>query len=707
MGAASELMPAVALPSARETAISELQAMAEHNANGSLPLQNGFARPLDPIAVRLGPGELANRRPASFAKGVLSFAPDSESLVWSALIKVSEAGAFRIHLRDVELPSGAVLFVYSDPEHALGPFDVGLRDPLGGIWLPAVEGELAYVEVQVPALELSTGGEVRFTIDKVAELFFDNAGSSPVGVASEHSPTPSAKRAIIPMTAPTCLVDSSCVTSSTLSAIASYRTSVAQLQFMSGASSYLCSGGLVNDKDPTSFIPYLLTAHHCFSTQTEASSVTAYFDYKSAFCNGADPCCRSNFPSVSGATLLDSRAVSDFTLIRLNSSPSGSRYFLGWTAASLSNGQIMHRLSHPAPDGVPLAQRYSQSSYEASGGITCSDTPRPGFLYSAETSGTMTGGSSGAPVIIDVSGGQIVGQLHGACSFTIWDWCTYSSYNTVDGAFATTYPYVSQWLDPTVTVTSASTSPVSVAAGNTFTITYDVTASTGTNVLLGASMRPSGTSSWTISDSSHDRFLTLANGSSSVTRQFTVLAGTSPGNYDLLVAVWRDSNANGIIDSGDVTLNSAMLLGGETVTASSQTLTVTKLGTGSGSVTSSPAGINCGSTCQFAFTANSQVTLTESAASGSVFGGWTNACAGAGMSSQCTVTMSQALTATANFGGSAPGAFSKISPANGATGQSTGPVLSWSASSNSASYEYCIDATNDNAAAGGRVQGRT
>lgn len=44
-----------------------------------------------------------------------------------------------------------------------------------------------------------------------------------------------------------------------------------------------------------------------------------------------------------------------------------------------------------------------------------------------------------------------------------------------------------------------------------------------------------------------------------------------------------------------------------------------------------------------------------------------------------------------------PGAFSKTSPADGATGQALGVVLSWGSSSAAASYEYCIDTTNNSA----------
>jgi hypothetical protein len=44
-----------------------------------------------------------------------------------------------------------------------------------------------------------------------------------------------------------------------------------------------------------------------------------------------------------------------------------------------------------------------------------------------------------------------------------------------------------------------------------------------------------------------------------------------------------------------------------------------------------------------------------------------------------------------------PAAFSKSSPTNGATSQSTSPTLTWGASAGATSYEYCYDTTNDNA----------
>jgi hypothetical protein len=74
-------------------------------------------------------------------------------------------------------------------------------------------------------------------------------------------------------------------------------------------------------------------------------------------------------------------------------------------------------------------------------------------------------------------------------------------------------------------------------------------------------------------------------------------------------------------------------------------LDVEKTGPGSGTVTSSPAGIDCGSDCSELFEAGSTVSLQATADSGSVFSGW-------GGHSDCTdgvVSMTQSRTCSANF----------------------------------------------------------
>jgi uncharacterized repeat protein (TIGR02543 family) len=76
------------------------------------------------------------------------------------------------------------------------------------------------------------------------------------------------------------------------------------------------------------------------------------------------------------------------------------------------------------------------------------------------------------------------------------------------------------------------------------------------------------------------------------------------------------------------------------------TLTVTKPGTGSGTVTSSIGGINCGATCTASLDSGATVSLTAAPDPGSVFVGWTGDCTG---NTTCSVTMSQARTVGATF----------------------------------------------------------
>jgi len=75
-------------------------------------------------------------------------------------------------------------------------------------------------------------------------------------------------------------------------------------------------------------------------------------------------------------------------------------------------------------------------------------------------------------------------------------------------------------------------------------------------------------------------------------------------------------------------------------------LTVSLAGAGSGTVTSSPAGIDCGIDCSEAFASGTEVTLTATPATGSTFSGWSGACTGTGA---CKVTMSATRSVTATF----------------------------------------------------------
>jgi len=83
-----------------------------------------------------------------------------------------------------------------------------------------------------------------------------------------------------------------------------------------------------------------------------------------------------------------------------------------------------------------------------------------------------------------------------------------------------------------------------------------------------------------------------------------------------------------------------------TFTLKTETLDVNTSGSGTGSITSSPAGIDCGATCSAGFDYGTTVGLTATPDADSMFVGWTGDCTGLGA---CNVTLDQARSVTATF----------------------------------------------------------
>lgn len=78
-----------------------------------------------------------------------------------------------------------------------------------------------------------------------------------------------------------------------------------------------------------------------------------------------------------------------------------------------------------------------------------------------------------------------------------------------------------------------------------------------------------------------------------------------------------------------------------------RTVTISVSGNGMGTITSSPAGIDCGTDCSEAFPDGTSITLTATAATGSTFMGWGDgSCSGTG---DCVVTVGQDITIAPTF----------------------------------------------------------
>lgn len=87
--------------------------------------------------------------------------------------------------------------------------------------------------------------------------------------------------------------------------------------------------------------------------------------------------------------------------------------------------------------------------------------------------------------------------------------------------------------------------------------------------------------------------------------------------------------------------------GGGSGAGSPSNVTLSVTVSGGGSVTSLPAGIDCGTNCSATFSGGTDVTLTAAPAVGRIFVGWGGACTGS--TNACVVPMDSAKSASATF----------------------------------------------------------
>lgn len=412
--------PAVVLPAAGEAALATI---AEWNLAGGLPLRNGVERPLPRRELVVLSAPEPGGGPKALAGGVIDRG-DDDAMRWGTAIRVADAWRLRLRLGALSLPPGARMWVYGEDGETVGPFGAELIAPDGALWTPSVGGPEIRLELEVPVGPSGAGEAPTLRVESIAELFPLDERGIPVHAGARLEDT-------------SCLIDAACADSGDFAAIDTVTHAVAHLQFVDGGSTYICTGSLVNDKVQDTWVPYLLTANHCFATQSAASSLEAFFDYFASSCGGAAPSLGSR-PRSSGATLLQTSATNDFSFVRLNNLPSG-RSFLGWTTSEPGGGQTLYRISHP----LGLKGHFSTSTKIASPSDTCGLTAA-NYHHSNLQNGSIAGGSSGAAVTN--ANGQILGQLFGLCGPDPENDCDTRN-RQADGKFSVTFPRISQYIN--------------------------------------------------------------------------------------------------------------------------------------------------------------------------------------------------------------------------------------------------------------------
>jgi len=298
-------------------------------------------------------------------------------------------------------------------------------------------------------------------------------------------------------------------------------------------------------------------------------------------------------------------SFSSGTQVTLTASPAANSFFAGWSGGCsgigvcnvtlTQNTSVMANFSTSPVLTVTLSGMGKGTVSSNPSGINCGQTCSASFAPA--TSVTLTA--------IPASGSSFAGWTGGNCSTGSTCVVTLSASESVTATFNPTQGMAQLTVVDQGTGTGTVTSsPAGINCGTACSANFSI----GTQVTLTA---------------------TPASGSS--------FAGWSGGNCSGTATCVVTLNTNQKVTATFNTIQGA------------PTLSVTLAGTGTGSVTSNPPGINCPQTCSASFVAGTQVTLTETAGANSTFGGWSGGgCSGTNSTCVVTLTANQQVTATFN-----------------------------------------------------------
>ena len=505
-----------------------------------LPLKTGFSHTFESrfqVEINLPAGSLESSEKGknSLPYGQVMFTPDGD-VMWTATIEVARSYRLRLNLSDLELPENAKIWVASDGDEVVGPFDAGLAGPSGNLWTPSVDGPTIRLIVMLP----ESDPVARFNITRVAELFRVSSSGQPI-IQPEEDETPP----------PPCLKQSLCEELSTWPKIEDAEAATGKMNVIIGGESFDCSGGLIADKDASTTKPYFLSANHCFTTQGQedtperfqeaASALEVFWDFKPDACNGTKPEL-STLPRTNGSTFKATGRPADYLLLELSSAPSG-RYYLGYdtSLSAIAPGSTLHRIHYPGGD----VAHYEQTRIED--GQNCDASwANDQHVWQRSVIGTTIGGSSGSPVM--TTAGDIVGQLHGGCKN-----CSPDAW-TGDGRLAAYYSEVEQFLDPSnsggnsdLSLTALDAASGSFTAGDSFGVSTTVqNAGSATSGSYRVTFYASSDTTITSSDTnlaSADRAALAVAGSDQFNTNVTLPSGLAAGSY-YIGAILTPSDAN-------------------------------------------------------------------------------------------------------------------------------------------------------------------
>jgi len=332
---------------------------------------------------------------------------------WTADIVSQNAFGIRVHFTEMNLPAGALLFVYSPalPGFANGPYQTVGPVGDGQFWAASVEGDRARIELFIPDAGAPAKPVVAFRIDAIQHHYRDEFSAA--GIAGEDDPVAHGGG---------CHNDVSCHPAWT-----NVSHSVARINYVDASGGHTCTGQLLNTQNGD-VTPYFLTANHCIDTNAEAQSIEFFWFYQSSTCNGSTPSLGSVPKSLVG-TLLSNSANTDYSLIMVEGKLPCGVFWNGWTASAIPNGEASTGVHHPGgqPTKISFSTRATADSSFCSSG-------NPNFVRENWSDGVTEQGSSGSGIYRN-SDQRLYGQLFCGPSGCGAGGVTYDNY----GAFARTY----------------------------------------------------------------------------------------------------------------------------------------------------------------------------------------------------------------------------------------------------------------------------
>ncbi|MBI3210779.1 MAG: PPC domain-containing protein [Candidatus Solibacter usitatus] len=383
--------------------------------------------------------------PVAKSAGVWSTLPDG-TRVWRLGIQSPEARAIRLHFTNVAIGPGR-LWVHDDSKdesRISGPYTRMGPYADGDFWSDSIDSETVVVEYQ-PGNGIAVDNPP-FEIDEISHFYSD------VELKAERQRSAAAA----------CNLDVTCYADWAETAKA-----VARISFESGGGSYVCSGTLLNTRNNTGALLFL-TANHCIDNDTVARTLQAFWSYQTGSCNGAAPSTR-NVPRTSGSRLLvtGDRSQGDFTLLRLDSVPSGVM-FSGWDAREVAEGTALTVVHHPAGD-------YKRIAF----GNRVANSRTPANYYSVfYSSGLTEGGSSGSGLFSSPM--VLTGTLsNGPKADTPEEYCRIIPFADNYGRFSSYYPLLRDILE------ERNVAPPQPAPGGNHDLTSGVPAAVALTAVSG------------------------------------------------------------------------------------------------------------------------------------------------------------------------------------------------------------------------------